>query len=331
MRKTSTTARMASAAATASLLLLVAACARVPAPPENPGSTGSVPDTAGPSAAATASATVIANPRRGTLAAKPLPVAQRDSATGRSWVIFYSPHPDDESIGMAQAIRRCVQSGYNVQLVCLTDGVTSRAFETYYRQNPRLWRDLDHNGVKGDRGDFGMERRLEFTRAAADLGVPKDRLTFLGVTINHRRGRDFMSSDRIRQVMMEMERLHPGALHVTVMKYTDGNPSGPGDYMAQAEHTAACDALLYLAHTEHLRAEFYKVYVYDLPAAQRWAPVIENGAAQHATKRLAILDGYDDADRPGHLGIGWHSVPVTIDNVLRDDNEYRTPLADIPW
>ncbi len=265
------------------------------------------------------------------IALRALPVVERHQELGRSWVIFYSPHPDDETIGMGQAIRRCVDAGYNVQLVCLTDGVTSRSYEGYYRKNPRLWRDLDHNGVKGDRGDFGLERRLEFTRAARALGVPESRIAFCGMAAsNDPHRKDFISSDRITEIMRSYEALHPGALHVTVMKHTDGDPDGPGDYYAQAEHTAACDALLRLARTSRFRAEFYKVYVYDLPKSRRWAPVVEVDARAHPAKRKALFDGYDDAGKPRHLAIGWHSVPVTIDEVLLDDREYRVPLASIP-
>lgn len=259
-------------------------------------------------------------------------VPPKPARRGAGWVIVYSPHPDDETIGMGQMIRRYVRTGYKVQLVLLTDGETSRAYQSYYRKYPVLWRDLDHNGIKGDIADFGLERRLEFTRAAGILGVPPERIAFYGVASGNKGGlrQDFMPLPRVEGVMRYYEELHPGALHVTVMKYTDGRPDGPGDLHRQPEHTAACDSLAELARREGERTAFYKVYVYDLPAEQRTAPIIENDPDDHDVKRRALLGGYDDVDQSGHVAIGWHSVPVLIGSVLTDTREYRVPLADVP-
>jgi LmbE family N-acetylglucosaminyl deacetylase len=247
-------------------------------------------------------------------------------------VIFYSPHPDDESLAAAQAIRRWVRAKRPVYVVLLTDGEASRAFAGYYRRHPELWRDYDRDGDSGDHADFGLARRAEFTRAVTSLGVPRDHITYYGAAGRSTRDalrRDFFPRAQIMQIMRGFEKRFPHALHVTVMKYTDGDPRGAGDAFPQQEHRAACEALRRLVDTDHVDGEFYKVYVYDLPPAKRWAPHIEGDTTDHRAKVAALEDGYDRAGSTrDHLGIGWASVPETFRACVTDTREYRTEPED---
>jgi hypothetical protein len=139
-----------------------------------------------------------------------------------------------------------------------------------------------------------------------------------------------MLQSRIETLALSFESQHPGALHVTTMKYTDGRADGPGDDKPQGEHRAACDALLALARRGRLTARFQKVYVYYLPEARRWAPLVVDGAgADHRAKAEAMLEGYDRDYLPWHLGIGYRSVPALFQNAGVDTDEYATRPSDV--
>lgn len=265
------------------------------------------------------------------------PVAPRNASAAprpsaeASVVVFFSPHPDDESLGMGHAIARYVRAGWTVYVGLLTDGEDSRDYALWYRRRPELWRDLNGNGVAGDPEDFGLERKDEFLRACTALGVRRSNLLFFN---SPGRGHskdsplDVVLAARMTRISEEFERAHPGATQITTMAYIDGKLNGPGDFLPQEQHRIACVAVAKTARRLRFPAWFYKVYAYYLKPDQRWAPIVERDAPDHGTKRRALLEGYDTAERSHHLAIGWHSVPLLFENALMDENEYVTPLSD---
>lgn len=85
----------------------------------------------------------------------PVAVQPQPPSAEASVVIFYSPHPDDETLGMGQAIARYVRAGWQVYVALLTDGEDSRDYLYWYRKHPSWWRDLDGNGVPETRRTSG--------------------------------------------------------------------------------------------------------------------------------------------------------------------------------
>ena len=68
-------------------------------------------------------------------------------------VLVFSPHPDDESIGVGGYIAQSIENGANVEIVLVTNG--------------------DFHGNE-------QERYAEFKKATQILGVPESNLVFLG-------------------------------------------------------------------------------------------------------------------------------------------------------
>jgi LmbE family N-acetylglucosaminyl deacetylase len=68
-------------------------------------------------------------------------------------VLVFSPHPDDESIGIGGYITQSIENGANVEIVLVTNG---------------------------DFHDNEQERYAEFKKATQILGVPESNLVFLG-------------------------------------------------------------------------------------------------------------------------------------------------------
>ncbi|MDE2582061.1 MAG: PIG-L family deacetylase [Rhodospirillales bacterium] len=83
---------------------------------------------------------------------------------GEAPVLVLAPHPDDESLGCGGLIAECCARGQDVHVMILTDGRGSHPRSRAYPW-PRLV-DL---------------RAKEAGRAAAVLGVGRERLTFLGI------------------------------------------------------------------------------------------------------------------------------------------------------
>jgi LmbE family N-acetylglucosaminyl deacetylase len=73
--------------------------------------------------------------------------------------LVLAPHPDDEVLGCGGTIAQKVRHGASVSIAFLTDG---------------------RGGVPGSPEDARALREAEATRAAAALGLPADRLVFLG-------------------------------------------------------------------------------------------------------------------------------------------------------
>ena len=92
--------------------------------------------------------------------------------TSATSLLVVSPHPDDESLCCSGVIQRVLEAGGHVSIVWLTSGDGSEldllVVEKSLFIRPRKLRDL------------AMRRMEESREAATILGVPQDRLYFLG-------------------------------------------------------------------------------------------------------------------------------------------------------
>ena len=244
-------------------------------------------------------------------------------------LIVYSPHPDDETFGMGLQILRARAEGRQVYGVLLTDGEDASAYEQYYRTRPGLWTDADGNGTKGERWDYGLERRAEYVRAMGRLGVPRTDLSFFGRSGNTRhRGLQDTALDEasVYPVVAEMARLHPGATHITTM----GNMPASrelADARDNPDHIAAARALEHLWTATGADVAFFKVYVYGSPWADHYAPTIAFDPLSQQGKVAAMREYEPGEPGDGRLGLGYDSSHTFFGAVVLDPREFMVR----PW
>jgi LmbE family N-acetylglucosaminyl deacetylase len=244
-------------------------------------------------------------------------------------VVFYAPHPDDESISMAITIQREIAIGRKVVVVLLTDGDGSGVFDdwTLGRIPGATASDLNGDGVI-DRSDFALARRNEFKSAMGQLGVTD--VEFWGAADAHLQPRSdgsvgnfrdagvdtvpwqqAMTASNVAAVMrIYQARFAPNGpvLHCSTMKAA-GDASG--DYLDHPHHRACADALMSLASNEGFLARLFKVYVYYLYHGDRWAQHILQGTPEQIAAKDRALAGY---------AIGQYSSPIG----RGDDREFES-------
>ena len=91
-------------------------------------------------------------------------------------ILIFAPHPDDESLGCAGVIRQAVAAGAEVHVVLMTNGDAAELSlifgERELSYSPRAFINL------------GITRQNETLRAMALLGLPAERVHFLGYPNN---------------------------------------------------------------------------------------------------------------------------------------------------
>lgn len=92
-----------------------------------------------------------------------LPVGSLDDVAGAGTCLILAPHPDDESLGCGGLIAACCAAGRPPVVVILTDGSGSHP-NSRLHPRPRLV----------------ALREAEATEAVGILGLPRERLIFLG-------------------------------------------------------------------------------------------------------------------------------------------------------
>ena len=92
-----------------------------------------------------------------------LPFADVATVAGPDPILVLAPHPDDESLGCGGLIHQACAAGLDVSVAILTDGTKSHPNSRTYPA-PRL----------------RAVREAEAAAAVAVLGLPADRLSFLG-------------------------------------------------------------------------------------------------------------------------------------------------------
>lgn len=137
--------------------------------------------------------------------------AVAEGGSGEKIAIFYSPHPDDETLSMGSAILHHLELGEEVHLVLLTQGGASGAFE---RVNERL----REEGLSPITIEAFMEARVaEFKHAVYALGIDPEHIHLYDETDGD------LNSHDVEPVILEMEKRFPKAAHY-VFSYKDPHP-----------------------------------------------------------------------------------------------------------
>jgi len=205
-------------------------------------------------------------------------------------VLVISPHPDDETYAMGQAVAEQVLAGKRVIGVLLTDGEGSDRAEEWPDQGGI---DYDDDGDV-DKWDFGMARRAEYVAAMTMLGVKE--LHFLGAS--NTQGAEGFEDGELEQA--EVERAVEGLAaengpvsHMTLMKYLPDHRFR-GDARLHPDHTVTCDAVKAVAERRGEDAYFYKVYIlYRTDWWKRWSPVFVGGSDEAFARKRRAIDAYE--------------------------------------
>jgi len=119
-----------------------------------------------------AAGSVAAAPNTPNLPPKLIAPAAFLPITSTTTLLVVSPHPDDESLCCSGVIQRVVKAGGHVSIVWLTSGDGSELDLLVVEKSLFI--------KPGKLRDLAMRRMQESREAAAILGVPSDRLYFLG-------------------------------------------------------------------------------------------------------------------------------------------------------
>ncbi|MFF3448340.1 PIG-L deacetylase family protein [Streptomyces sp. NPDC002667] len=242
------------------------------------------------------------------------------AAAAATPAIFYSPHQDDEAIGMAGSILEHKAAGRPVYLVLVTRGENSQLADIMnlghctWLENRCSAPNHFHN-LGWDPSDNSLvvkARTAEFALSAKSIGVDK--------VINFNLSDEAYTNydgfvQKVKTKVRALAAQYPGASHKFAAGWLDGNPT----------HKACSDAA-YLLRDEIPDLRFNHIYTYQQhPQSDRvqGADYVLNIPAKHmAIKRSAIL-AYNTWDPSRNLyTLGYHSVSEWLENAYADPREF---------
>lgn len=213
------------------------------------------------------------------------------------WEVFYSPHTDDETIGMAGAIVRARDAGHSVLVCLVTDNLPSS----------RGWRLFPRN-------DLAQYRRAEWRKAMEILDVtelqewdlPEDDMPHRMLPIRAQ------ISERIREIHQSRLVVH----HHTTWGLWDENQG-----VRCLAHDLCANALLgFHREAPETRVSLYSIYEYAKPHAERSPTTIQHLSYREITKKQEALRAYCPSETSA--GYGYASVPELIDGAYTDPREF---------
>lgn len=220
-----------------------------------------------------------------------------------TWEVFYSPHTDDESIGMAGLMIRAKDEGRQVLCALVTDNLPSPRGKWLFAHD-----------------DLAMQRRYEWRRALDAIGV--DKVLEWNIEETVIRDCPLVAEQRIYHLMYGVHLEYMPVRHHTTMGPIDQHYFNNKSSIA---HTVCADAAHMLAQSSSAKVSLHAIYVYSKPEEQRRLfPFVELSERELRLKREAL-----DCYRPGtgSIGYGYASVPELIDAACRDPHEYVLEIS----
>lgn len=244
--------------------------------------------------------------------------------------IFYTPHQDDETLGMGASIAEHVRVGRPVYVVLYSTGSLTGAFE--------VLNGVDSNGQVVECGyhnlvhnfnlsiqDFVFARNLEFIAACKALGVHKVFISNNGLGYDETVGLANMTF-QYKELIHYFENLYPNASHKLMSGNCDQTPFGTRHLC----HRAAAEAVHEIYQTGQISDfRLYRDYVFYFPEINRNADWIKQVIQVDKEKRQNALDEYGlFLPQNGRYAIGYeHSVYELFDNSYNSNWEY----IDFPY
>lgn len=233
--------------------------------------------------------------------------------------IFYSPHPDDEALGMAGAIREHKEAGRPVYLVLLTNGINSGMLNILNGETFCEWHKIYHHcALTMEQMMWG--RKVEFAASARCLGVDKVFIVEDGQGLDDCEAYEHYDRfvDSVTDIIREFETKFPGASHKLISGNLDIYPDGTKN----PTHQACWDAAMRL-RDQITDFRFYRVYVYWKPEKERTSDYqLTLKPDWKAAKRAALRQYKLFNPRAGRFAVGYHSVADLIDAASKADKEY---------
>lgn len=232
--------------------------------------------------------------------------------------IYYSPHPDDEAIGMAGSIARAKLAGRRVVMVLLTDSLPSERAQRLFSGQLRC-------PVHHERHDLPVDlaaaRALEFRAVCRELEADEVGVMGIPETIAYE---ELVA--RIRAVVGMYSAAYPLAEHHFVAGARDVASNG----VTHPTHRACCEVGQYHAPAG-CTIVFHRAYVYGHPMEKRTADLVRILEHPVMLKKRAALEAYK-AWRPdqGLVAFGYHSVPELFDAAAQDPHEYEDHQEALP-
>lgn len=243
------------------------------------------------------------------------------TAQPTSPAIFYAPHPDDDAIAMAGAIREHKDAGRQVYMVLLTNGFNSGLRDILNGNTLCTWHNTYHD-CNLTQDQVNWARKVEFIQSAKALGADSIFILNDGSGINEDPNiYDTIDAvNKIVQTVLQFEGRFPGASHKLVSGYYDVDPWGGRN----PTHKACWDAGFILRDNYGIwDLKFYRVYVYYFPANQRTSQYqLYLNSSQKTKKQAAILEYKKFYTYYGRYGLGYHSVSGLLDEAANSDYEY---------
>lgn len=221
--------------------------------------------------------------------------------------VFFSPHPDDESIGMAGAIVNHIEAGRTVFIELMTHGDASGVRTRLADTNTDAWHAGAHNYTL-TATEFGNARVREFLEAAEKLGVD-------GVFVSDFGDGNLTTTEVAGRISFWTTRNDMGlSLKGTVGSQDPRSEGGA----AHADHQAVWDALNASGHSD---VRGYLVYHHGVGAGTFSSSVMLS-ANQCGKKQNAIASYKVWSPNAGRYAIGYHSTPDLFDNAGESCLEY---------
>ncbi len=211
--------------------------------------------------------------------------------------IWYIPHPDDETIGMAGAIHNSVLEGNENIVVFLTQGKASKV----------------RRKIKVSKEIFGEARLVESLEALTILGVSPENV----YVYDYLDGK--LKLNEARGVISDFIKRFPNSVHNTVSVF---DPHRDHQTLARALYRE------YLESEKVLAVNFYRVYIYRQPFNKRVSPFVETIPVRNLSIKRRALESFTiwDPDN-GFYSIGQQSVPDLIAAAKVSPYEYRDKLV----
>lgn len=254
------------------------------------------------------------------------------AAAASAPAIFYSPHQDDEAIGMAGSILEHKAAGRPVYLVLVSKGENG-GIAQHLNEDPCFLG--DKCSAPGHHHQLGWQetwptpevvsaRTSEFTLSAKAIGVDK--------VINFKLSDNAYGTDSeynafVKQIMGKVRTLaqqYPGASHKFTAGWLDTtDPTKP----VNATHKACSDAAYWLLKNGELTdVRFNHIYTYEAfsrDQRNRGADYVLNIPSAHMAKKRAAILAYNTWDPSRNLyTTGYHSVPRMLEEAYNDPREF---------